>query len=196
MPDDVTVLRGVAVADEGRPGVAKLVYLYCLKPQPVQGCVLFYNRGWTVTEAGRAVSVIGEDGSPTQLSIADTLLPALESGLYDNRFCRVSEQDDTGVVTALEPVDTAGVVALGDGAIELANGVTYGYDKSTQFLMTELTPDGEGGYTLSDCGPVSSRYPDLTQVGENGIYASMEAAVLCPEGSNVADYVYILALLH
>lgn len=162
------------------------------------------------------VHIIGADSMRTDMRVSGGLglgisYDSMEVGrfadnYYVGKFCAITGMDQGDVVTGLKPMEAAEVLTLENGVIETAAG-SWNYDTTTRCVYANLgwkDMDGDGvrgdGDQITLTG--SSFFdPDNSFIGldnvspdpaSGAIFRSIKAAVIAPEGSNVADYVYLI----
>ncbi len=218
---DLENVRGFAVAKADDPGVADHVYLeagdYFVTPP--KGCVFIVDNDFLLPDPEELedtfrVSVVGPFGDETFRPISPALKEdlsgdSMEIGWFANnryvgRFCAITEMNCDGVVSALEPMEASPLLALSEHDITTLAG-TWEYDDHTRFVRVDLgwkdnpdDPDNQPHVRENtDLVTLISSYhftsgPYHTIDEEAAARLSLEAVVLAPEGSNIADYVYIV----
>ncbi len=215
----VTVLEGAVVTAEGDPTVtpvARFVYLRTLDEVPVEppaGYVFIAENRALIrpgVETTYAVPIVDAEGTASTLPVNKMLKDAIitdsmyagqfPGNAYVGKFCAVTRMDRNGVVTGLAPADASELSILGDGVITTAAsaGVWSDYDNVTRCVYVDLYQDADGLVSLTDSGAFDpdSGFIDLCDVSSDpasgATYRSAKAALIFPEGSNVADYIYVV----
>ncbi len=146
--------KGMAIADNEKPGVARYVYLdtTSYSDDAPEGYVFIYNNSWEEdpdNEYAYLINVVDVDGKNTTMSVNEDIMSAVSAdstnarrwagNAYVGKFWKVTEISETGVVSALEPADAAPatITALGNEVVAVA-GTSYDYDNITKFVYVDL----------------------------------------------------------
>lgn len=202
----------------GPDGMAKYVYLdtpYFTIEAP-EGCVMVYNNNVCIDpdlfdEDVYQLCIADVNACLSRLSVPSDIANAVASdsmmvdqfadNTYVGKLCRITVLDQNGVALGLEPVDTVDMRSIGWTRIFLADDTSYDYDSKTQFTYVDLgwvEEDGVRNVTLTDCGTFDPEgFYNAADVSDDpnagAIYRSVKVAViLTHQGSNTADYVYVV----
>lgn len=202
----------------GADGVAKYVYLdtpYFTIEAP-EGCVMVCGNDVCIDpdlshEDVYQVRIADVNGDLARLPVPFDIANAVASdsmmvdqfadNTYVGKLCRITVLDQNGVALGLEPVDTVDMRSIGWTRIFLADDTSYDYDSKTQFIYMDLgwvEEDGVRAVTLTNCGTFDPEgFYNAVDVSDDpnagAIYRSVKAAViLTHQGSNTADYVYVV----
>lgn len=176
-----------------------------------QEYVFLTGNTWTAALGAYWLPVVDARGVATAIPVTEALknavaadsmkLDRLGGNTYVGRFCSITELNDDGVVAALTPVETADVRSLGNDVITTAGSAAWDYDDATRCVFVDLFQGDDGRVCVAEHGSFSpDSFPAMGAVaqtpGSDAPFRAIQAAVIAPEYSTTADFIYLVRTLN